>query len=479
MPVGRGAPWLGAVLLVSAGCPNPIPVLPPGAGSDSSSSGVGGNEASDTSAPSDTTAAPTSTTGSTGFDSSSTTGSSTGLGSTDDDSSSSGADAQCELRQACAGGVPWWDQGWPYRMGVRIDSPFAAPLTDVVVAVHFDEDFEFACSIETAEDLRFVDTDGSRLDHEIDEWTPGEGGLAWVRLPVLEPSGHDVLLYFGNPTPPDDPVDVWPEAAGYRAVLHFGQDLEDSAGNHPGQTAGPDAPLYLADDVLGSAIHFEDILVDRRVELENSATLDDAFIASEAFTVTAWARPNPDVASSSQVRSIVGRGAEQWGLSVVDASGGFDFLPPVNANFFSHCALPPAECDRSVNFGGNHFLLGTSSVVDDDVISVWHHTAIVFETAGPGLDTKRVYVDGVLEAEFTGNVPMPFDELGLHDVPVTIGADPNIETTAFHGELDEVHIIDQAWSSDRVRAEYELARGPQLGASWVDVQPASACTDGS
>ncbi|MEM7154933.1 MAG: DUF2341 domain-containing protein [Myxococcota bacterium] len=460
-----------SLLLLALGCPTPKPVLPQtGAGGTADTTDSGVASSSSTGAGPETSADTTSTgavdSSTTTDPDPSTTGGTDETGSTDE-SSSSGGRPVCELPDmGCtpASAEPWWDAGWAYRRRIEVLSPLAGPLDDAVVAIRLDEDFELACAefSDPADDLRFVDGAGQLLSHEVERWEAGEGALVWVRLPTLQAGANDVWLYYGGDAAPPT-GDVWPASLSLHSVMHFADDLEGSGGT-PGGAPKVAGDLFFIPGVLGSSIHFEDILINRRVELTNSQAIDDAIIAAGEFTVSAWIRPYPDIAAPSPFKNVVGRGDGTWALSVFDSEGAFDSQPPTATSFFTHCdgiSFDPTECDPSVNFNSNHLLVGSVPVVEHQVLANWHHVAAVFQAAEGDVHQKDLYVDGQLDATFTGLLPLEAAVFESHSVPVTIGTGPDDPDQAmFHGEIDEFHLASIAWSPERIEAEYELTREP-------------------
>lgn len=440
------------LLTAVTGCPTPQPVIP-----EQTATATSGDEAS--TGPTATSSGLTSpdTSVSSSSSASPTTTNITESGSTTLD------DGICPLEQRCPTNADdWWNNAWAYRRPIDISSTLASNLSDAVVPIRLDDTFEHACAAPDGADLRFVDESGAVLAHEIDEWSPESGSVAWVRLPQLTPSGASIWMYYGNldnPTDDAPTAEVWP-ASLYEAVLHFGGDIDDARGMHHGQTPGL-SPVFAGDGILGHAIHYEPRLVDARTELSDSASIDDAIIASQALTATAWIRSTPDVASDTQFRGIVGRGSDQWGLTVEDVEDPYDFRPDCYAMFNTDCVV--GNCDPPVDFANNQFLTGEDPVIEDMVVAVWHHVAAVYEPLGDDVFHKRLYVDGVLDVEVIGTLPMPWEDLGLHLDPYTIGTGPtNSLSVMYHGEIDEVHLASTAWDGERIRAEHDFANDPSL-----------------
>lgn len=461
-PGHRRAPrWRLLVLLPVLGgaCPTDRPVLPslptndettgPG-GVSTSSSGA----QSTVSVDSGTTAASSTTT--------------TATTNPDEGSGSSSGGAVCTLLDGDCGapGGPWWNEAWIHRRQVTITSPLGTPLTDAVVPVRLEPSFEFACAQPEGIDLRFVDDAGAVFPHEIDQWEPGQGAIAWVRVSALDPAGQTLWLYYGNPGAPEPAGEVWPASLGLQAVLHMGGDLDDARGLHPGRPAVDGAmPQYVSDGVLGRAIHYEAVLVNARAELEGSSFIDDALVVDAGLTVTAWVRSTPNIASPTPYRAVMSRGSAHWGVLVEDGDGTTEFAPDSFATFFSRCnVMVDPDCLGLVDGNGSDLLTGTIPVIDAPVVPQWHHVAMVYEQLADGQSyVKRVYVDGALDVLLDPAPSFPWESIPLDDSPITIGTGPvDSSSSMFHGEIDEVHLASVAWDATRVEAEYAFASDPAL-----------------
>lgn len=87
-----------------------------------------------------------------------------------------------------------------------------------------------ACG-ENGEGIRFTDSNGTLIPHEVDYWDAEHGRAAiWVRLPVLQGKRTSFTLHYdpveGVTLPAVDAKDVW---QSYVAVVHDGAVLKDSS----------------------------------------------------------------------------------------------------------------------------------------------------------------------------------------------------------------------------------------------------------
>ena len=149
--------------------------------------------------------------------------------------------------------------------------------------------------------LRFTDSDGSVLDHQIDEWNAGGTSLVWVRVPRIDASSNAdyIYMHYGDPALADnqDPAGTW---VGNTAVWHLAQDpgpggagdIKDSAGtNHGTASTG----MQSGDLVAGA--------VGRGLQFPGTGTgITANAITLTTYTWSMWIRGTtaPAVASSNK-----------------------------------------------------------------------------------------------------------------------------------------------------------------------------------
>ncbi|MGI9377551.1 MAG: DUF2341 domain-containing protein, partial [Tsuneonella suprasediminis] len=188
----------------------------------------------------------------------------------------------------------WWDQAWPYRRAVTVDtSPSGANVagtigrTMLLVRLH-SGNFTFTDSMDNGADLRVVDSDGKTpLPFHIERFD-AQNGLAaiWVSVPNLNGGEqHRIWLYYGNKNAP-----VGSDVAGTYdpdtvAAYHFGeaggQPLKDLTANHNDGQNG--APGLVENGIIARAAKFAGpgaIIVPASPSL--------TFDAGAPFTVSGW-----------------------------------------------------------------------------------------------------------------------------------------------------------------------------------------------
>ncbi len=135
---------------------------------------------------------------------------------------------------ASAGGG-WWNSAWSKRYQVTIgDAELKEEQTDFQVPIRLDaSNFDYSAARPAGADLRFVDSSGKVMNHQIDTWDMTGTSVIWLRLPKLTVPATTVWLYYGNPSA-ESPADtdahaVWPSP--YAGVWHLSGDAKDATAN--------------------------------------------------------------------------------------------------------------------------------------------------------------------------------------------------------------------------------------------------------
>ena len=127
----------------------------------------------------------------------------------------------------------WWNDDWPYRKKITLNTSASGAATNeavaelpVLVRLHTGN-FTFLDAKEDGSDLRFIaQDDKTPLHYHIEQWDPvSDLALIWVRAPHLSPASatDHIWLYFGNQKAQreDDPKQRYDPAQ--LLDLHFNQ----------------------------------------------------------------------------------------------------------------------------------------------------------------------------------------------------------------------------------------------------------------
>lgn len=163
-----------------------------------------------------------------------------------------------------------------------------------------------------ASDLRFYDSSGAMIPHEIEQVTSDQI-LAWVHVPRIEGTSTTVQVDYGRATtPPALPArQVW--SSEYAAVFHFASDPPLDSTRYARNLVDTDTTA-LADGKIGGSRAFSN---------NSSIRVDAGDLALENFTISSWIRH----ASMTAPHTVVSRGEAFWigndveGYYTVEGSG--------------------------------------------------------------------------------------------------------------------------------------------------------------
>lgn len=346
-----------------------------------------------------------------------------------------GYDTETNLLGLGPSAMDWWDSDWPARRQLTIDNGGQGTLADFPVMVLLDASrIDYEISQDTGGDLRFIDTDGGVLSHEIERWDEAGESIVWVRVPEI-PAGanHTITMYYGNSAAADvqDPTDVWD--SGYVLVWHLGEvptgtpdDITDSAENIalPDTASGTSQSMDGSNQVAGQAGF--GLSFDGAGEWLNPTSPDPGFF-HDAFsdkTFSAWIRSD----NTSQTQTIFEEGGGTNGLYL-----------GVDAN-----QVHLATRDGGAGSQANAYQSYTDTVS-------FHYVAAVFEGG-----QLRLYLDdNAPDLQAAG-----YATVGGHSGEPGIGRSPDADAAGtgtndyFDGAMDEIRMSNIARSQDWIAAEY-------------------------
>ena len=244
--------------------------------------------------------------------------------------------------------------------------------------------FDPASCGDNGDGLRFFDSEGNLLPHEIDEWNPDGESLVWVLVPEL--NADAVVTMCWNPRPGGaipalDPGLVW-FRAGYKAVWHFastGATMPSSAfGTMPMSPTDVAAASNVV-GVVGRALSKGTVVSSPNYYAHNVS-------GSGPYSVSFWMKI-PNLTNSVQF-DLVRKAA--WS-SQNNAWNGWIF-----------------ECNKNVLRPLVGFSANYKNVAQDVDVRQWHYYAFSYES-----NTPRFYHDGTYLALATGTVPAYSGEFSL------------------------------------------------------------------
>ncbi len=303
----------------------------------------------------------------------------------------------------------WWDNAWPLRKKITIDtSATGVQLTDtigpvpVLLRLH-DGNFAFANAAQDGSDLRFVtEDDKTVLAYHLEKFDPVlNEAFVWVKLPDLKPGTKtSIWLYYGNGKPPTAAASEPKATYDNDTVLvyHFGEHGTPAvdASGHGNNSAATGTPSDGA--MIGTGIR-----LDGHAPLTIPASDSLKWIEGPNATISAWVKfGGPQPAATLLTRR--------------DDAKAFSLVVDRNT------LLVEIASDTGVQ---------RSPWAAPVTANAWHHVAIV--TNGTG---TTLYVDG----ETYTTMPSALPALAG---PIVLGAEaPNstVDRAKFTGEIDELEI---------------------------------------
>ena len=324
-------------------------------------------------------------------------------------------------------------------------------LTDFPVLVKLSAElngFQYSeCKLANGGDLRFSDSEGNLLSHEIDTWNPSGVSLVWVKVPSFN-AGTVIKAYYGNETPVAVTAsDVW--SNGYKAVWHLNEGGLTMANSVAGNAdlevwrIGEKATKAIAPvvpeqpGVLGNAVAFG------RGDMYGAlSTTNDTVLLGGAgsFTVELWAfqdHHDPAATSSEAVLFEEFDGALAWGrkdaVEIAEQSGGKIVTKGVFAGVDPEWKVVVPEWAGSYLPPRNE----------------WNHFAFAYDSSSRGINVQNGTVVLSKTASGWGSL------VSNPGRQIFVGNSTAASIDSWRGNIDEVRISSVARSVDWLKASYD------------------------
>ena len=145
--------------------------------------------------------------------------------------------------------------------------------------------FSYDDCAQDGSDIRFVDSDGNLVPHEIDTWNRNGESLIWVALPVMN-AGTTFTMYYGSIASPGATAagSVW---ARYAVVIHGGSSLANAVVGGVAVSAGSDAVSATAGSgIVGGGVN-KSTASAKGVNVVNPAKAG-ALANNNEFSLSCW-----------------------------------------------------------------------------------------------------------------------------------------------------------------------------------------------
>ncbi len=294
-------------------------------------------------------------------------------------------------------------------------------------------------ALENGGDLRFVDSAGNPVPHEIDTWNTNGESTVWVKVPSLGANTRLTACY-GNSLPPTVSGSVWDEH--YVGVWHLGNSslpLAESSGKANGFTSGPGNPALAATGAVGGAVDFSSAASYARFEAASAASLS----GFPDLTIEAWTKQSAYPTANAFLLSHRNTSSSEiaYFVYMYGASG---------SNNGKGILGVSTSGTSSVNIVGSG--AGMLPPLDE-----WCHQAYVRDATGSlsatGVAKAYPYLNGVPKTA-SGALA---DTTALHasSAPLVLGNSQSNGNNAFNGLIDEVRISNVARSAAWVKASHD------------------------
>jgi hypothetical protein len=343
----------------------------------------------------------------------------------------------------------WWDSNWQYREQITFSNPPASTLTDFPVLIELTGgvNIDYAKVQNAGEDLRFVDSDGTPLDYEIEEWNESGTSYVWVRVPQIDTSGTDYMwMYYGNGSATDgqNASGVWSNS--YTGVWHLDDDptggagaILDSSGSNNHGTAFNMAAGDLQTGQVDSGLNFDGTA-------DYVQTTSSELQTADNFTISAWFNADDTLFAHHLIWQGVGTangfgdpGDQEMSISLGNDIGGTDFDNVLAFNL--------GDTD-----GSNANVISIETAFTDT--TGWHQVVVTVSNMSTS-PSASMYLDGVLVGSDTG--ASPETDRNLWDTDLRFGR-PGADQRHYDGMLDEVQVSSVARSADWIAAQYDAER---------------------
>lgn len=349
----------------------------------------------------------------------------------------------------------WFNANWSVRQQLSIDnSSQASDLINypVLVKLHASASdavtIDYSQTLDSGEDLRFVDGNGDVLAHEIELWDEGGYSYVWVNVPQVDgASSTDFFwVYYGNSNASDgqNATAVWNNDE--RAVLHLNDFTTDSTSfNNDGVVNN----AFVGNGVIAGAALFDGS--SSAVAISSDPTVDDLFIGGGM--ISAWINPdgfgeNGFGRIADKANTTFGVNGDGWALQLSSSSGNGYLL---------------FEQGFSGAYGEWQTPTGSIS------LDTWQNVVITYDSTSAG-NTPKIYIDGVEQSVTRTRTPSgtPRSDAGID---LTIGNHAQSPTRTFDGLIDEFRASADIFTADEVAANYQSVISPFVNSTSTENGP--------
>lgn len=329
--------------------------------------------------------------------------------------------------------APWWDIGWTYRKEITLNhSQVPNDLTNFPIVVSItDSDLKVKAQSD-ADDILFTDSNGNKLNHEIEEYDSSTGKLiAWVDIPSLSStSDTKIFMYYGNKTCSNqqNPNNVW--NSNYVGVWHLneistGPRFDSTINNNTGTPQNYDGDEATTGKI-GGADYFDGN--NDRISIVDSTSLS---FTNDVLTIEAWVK----VYSLPSSEASIVRKENQWAMQFLNTNTIRNLVRTSGINGWT-----------TANDASYSFSTGT-----------WYYWTFIYNGAN---------VVHKINAQQVGTPKQVTGNIIDNSNPVYIGYCINTDRYIY-GVIDEIRISKTARSNDWITTSYNNQNNASNGGFFI------------
>ena len=334
-----------------------------------------------------------------------------------------------------------WDDSDKYLDSLGYHSKITITATNETVMADFPmlvkikadmpKGFRYKYANSDGSDIRFIDSNGEILAHEIDGWNPDGESTVWVKVPEYR-KGATITMCWGElvgktPPPVKDVKDVW---SAYVGVWHMNDEVNAKNG---GRGVLGTANLEEIEGIVGRAYRKTAGGAHGAILQANDSATKTAINALSdvnTFTVSCWIKLNGNVEANSTIL-----GTRTLSINSSQAAWGVGFSAARNAS-------QPKSVRVLYNTGNSYF------TKDHWISNEWRR--LTFKISKSGYPVE-VWLDDVKNSHGNSNV-----NPGHLNYGISFGGLCNNATGAsLNGGLDEIRVIADNPTDSWIITEYE------------------------
>jgi len=348
-----------------------------------------------------------------------------------------------------------WNPGWEHAHTLRLNtSATGAANTETVTSFPLlirlrEENFDFSQALDGGADVRFTNSYGVALPHEVVLWdTASLQADIWVMVDTVfgNNATQYITMYWGNRIASDSLMvtTMYSATDGYRGVWHLNggeRTIDDASANRFVGTKQGD--VHAVRGVIGGeqgAQYFDGN--GDHIAMGNVGDLD-----SGSFTISGWIKKTGTDKKIHTIfsKSRAGSASPEYGwLLQLDTDGALGMYAATAQNSWG---------------GAGTFILTANEWIAD---SAWHHIAVSVNRSN---NECRMFID----AKDVSSLPIAgtLTDLGVvvNDAPMVFGADGN-GNNAWQGAMDEFRVESVARTQDYVRLCYMNQKSSEALINW-------------